>query len=130
MVKFYPLIIFRGLTDKNLKMAKFRFNQTLHLINSDNFMKDLFNDRNVLDAFEPLREIVQCNNVKYKKINSEVINMEFFDFLEQNDICLKDGYIKKEPDEFVEGVSLGDRLRYSFLFEDSDYFVNVQEDRI
>jgi hypothetical protein len=48
--------------------------------------------------------------------------MSFFDFLNDKDITVSDGYIKKEPDEIIEGVSLGDRLRYSLLFEESEYY--------
>jgi hypothetical protein len=52
--------------------------------------------------------------------------MSFFDFLNDKDITVSDGYIKKEPDEIIEGVSLGDRLRYSLLFEDSEYYSELQ----
>lgn len=56
---------FRGITDKNLKYAKYRFNQSFHLIGADNFLKDLFNDKNVLNTFEPLSSILSCSGVKY-----------------------------------------------------------------
>ena len=48
--------------------------------------------------------------------------MSFFDFFNEKDIVTETGYIKKEPDEIIEGISLGDRLRYSLVFEDSEYF--------
>lgn len=51
--------------------------------------------------------------------------MSFFDFLHEKDITTSDGYIKKEPDEIVEGVNLGDRLRYALLNEESDYFMDI-----
>lgn len=44
----------RGLTDHNLMIAKYRFNQSFHLIGADNFLKDLFNDKNVTNGFFPL----------------------------------------------------------------------------
>jgi hypothetical protein len=30
--------------------------------------------------------------------------MSYFDFLKEKNIALEDGYIKKEPDEYVDGV--------------------------
>ena len=58
-------------------------------------------------------------------MTSEIINMSFFDFLQEKNIALDDGYIKKEPDEYVEGVQLGDRLRYALLFEESEYYESI-----
>ena len=83
-----------------------------------------------MDTFEPLSNSLATKEVKYQRINSEIVNMSFFDFLEKADITMKGGYIKKELDEYVEGVQLGDRLRYAFLHEESEYYCNVQEDRI
>ena len=56
--------------------------------------------------------------------------MSFFDFFHEKNVCLEDGYIKKEPDEIVEGLSLGDRLRYALAWEDSEYFEALQDDAI
>lgn len=44
-------------------------------------------------------------------MKNEVINMSFFDFLHEKNITTADGYIRKEPDEYFEGIQLGDRLR-------------------
>lgn len=63
-------------------------------------------------------------------MNTDIVNMSFFDFLKENNIAVEDGYIKKEPDEYVEGVALGDRLRYALLYEESEYYEALQEDRI
>ena len=70
-----------GLTAENLKIAKFRFNQSFHLVNSDNFFKEMFNDRSILSSFPPVSYTLNCSGVKYKKLNSQVINMSFFDVL-------------------------------------------------
>lgn len=93
MVIIYLLQLFfnRGLTEKNLKFAKFRFNQNFHLIGVDNFFKDMFNDKSIISGFEPLNYITGCSGVKYKKLNSEVINVSFFDFLEEHNIVTPDG---------------------------------------
>lgn len=69
------------MNNENLKIAKYRFNQSFHLIGIDNFLKDLFNDKTVLGTFAPVSYTNSCSGVKYKKLNSQVINMSFFDVL-------------------------------------------------
>jgi len=87
-----------------LKVAKFRFNQTFHLVNADNFLKDMFNDRTILSSFAPVGYTLNCSNVKYKKLNSQVINMSFFDVLQEKQIVMSDGTIKGDFDEYHEGI--------------------------
>ena len=73
---------------------------------------------------------MSSTGVKYKKLNSDVINMSFFDFFYEKDIATEDGYIKKEMEEIYEGISLGDRMRKAILWEESDYYLELQEDKI
>ena len=56
--------------------------------------------------------------------------MSFFDFLKEKDIVIESGYIKKELEEMYEGISLGDRMRQAMLWEESEYYTELQEDRI
>ena len=56
--------------------------------------------------------------------------MSFFDFFLEKDITTADGYIRKEMEELFEGISLGDRMRKSMLWEDSEHYVELQEPRI
>ena len=88
-------------------------------------MRDLFNDKTILTTFEPVKYVPVCTGVKYKKLNSDVINMSFFDFFYEKDIATEDGYIRKELEELYEGISLGDRMRKSLLWEESDYFMEL-----
>ncbi len=118
------------MSEKNFKYAKYRFNQNFHLIGVDNFLKDLFNDKTILATFEPLSYTLGCSGVKYKKLNSEVINMSFFDFFEEADIINPDGYIRKELEEFVEGISLGDKMRRAMLWEDDEHYGDLQTEKI
>ena len=48
--------------------------------------------------------------------------MSFFDVLLENQITVESGYIRKEMDEWLEGMQLGDRLRYALAFEESEYY--------
>ena len=123
MVTFHLLTLStRGLNDKNLKFAKYRFNQNFHLIGIENFLKDLFNDKIITSSFEPLNSTLGCTAVKFKKLNAEVINMSFFDFFEEKDIINADGYIRKDLEEMFEGISLGDKMRRALLWEDDENY--------
>ena len=83
-IHFNYLIMIRGIQEgQNLLLAKYRFNQPFHLIGADNFLKDLFNDKNLLSTFHPVAATLSCSGVKYKKMNSSVINMSFFDVLKE-----------------------------------------------
>lgn len=56
--------------------------------------------------------------------------MSFFDFFLEKDITTSDGYIRKELEEIYEGISLGDRMRKAMLWEESDHYIALQEDKI
>ena len=101
-------------------MAKYRFNQNFHLIGADDFLKNMLNDKEILNTFEPLREIISCTGVKYKKLSSEVVNMSYFEFLKEKNIVMGDGEIKQELEEVYEGISLGNRLRKALLWEECE----------
>lgn len=73
-------LIYRGINiDKNLLLSKYQFNKTFHLIGAEEFLKDMFNDRNVVDSFGPLRGMSECTGVKFTQMNCNVLNMSFFD---------------------------------------------------
>ena len=109
---------------------KYRFNQPFHLIGADNFLKDLFNDKTVLGTFSPVNYTLNCHNVKYKKLNAEVINLAWFDFLIEKNIVMDDYRIKGDYDEYYEGIQLSDRLRKAMLWEESEFYCELQDDKI
>ena len=94
----------RGLQESSLLYTKYRFNQSFHLIGADNFLKDLFNDKTVLSSFGPVSATFGCSNVRYKKLNSQVINMAFFDVLKEKKVVMDDWTIKGDFDEWVDGI--------------------------
>lgn len=110
--------------------AKYRFNQSFHLIGADNFLKDLFNDKTVLSSFGPVAATFSCNSVRYRKLNSQVINMAFFDVLKEKKVVMDDWTIKGDFDEWVDGIQLSNRLRKALLWEESEYFLDLQEQSI
>ena len=85
-------------------------------------MRDLFNDKTVLSTFPPVAAALGCSSVKFKKLNSSVINMAYFDFLQEKKLVQADGSVKMDYDEWVDGIQLSNRLRKAMLWEESEYF--------
>jgi hypothetical protein len=74
--------------------------------------------------------IFNCSGVKYKKLSSEVINMAYFDFLKEKNIIMDNFDIKQDYDEYLDGINLGNRLRKALLWEESEFYPELQEDKI
>lgn len=110
-----------GLQD-SIQVCKFRFNKSFHLIGAEDFLKDLFNDSTVLRSFEPLRSLEKgkCSGVKFTHLNCNVLNMSFFDIFHELKVCSKDGHIRQNYEERLEGIVMGDRLRQVMLWEEYD----------
>lgn len=113
-----------GLSEKDMELSKFRFNQKFNQFNTDRFLKDLFNSAEFRAAMPALSAHFSStvDSVQSERLSTEVVNMGFFDILCERDITTQTGYIKKEPDEYLEGMQMGDRLRYSLAFQESEHY--------
>ena len=79
---------------KDIHIAKFRFNQQFRLVNSEEFLKQLFSSEDVQNAFKPLEGLKVCQGLTHKQINGTQMNMSFFDCFEETGIvCSGDGRI-------------------------------------
>ena len=107
-----------------MELVKFRFNKGFKLFDTDKFLTELLNSAEVRNAMPGFGAILPSavESVQYNKLSTEVVNMGFFDILGEKDITTTNGYIKKEPDEYLEGMVMGDRLRYALAFEESEYY--------
>lgn len=50
------------------------------------------------------------------------MNMGFFDTIHDEGLANREGAIRGEIEEVVEGMSLGDKLRQALGWEDSEYY--------
>ena len=84
-----------------LEVAKFRFNKTFHLVGADEFLKDLFNSKTVVQNFGPLygMESGKVTDVKHPQLNCNVLNMSFFDVFHETGVCTDDGTIRMDMEE-------------------------------
>ena len=94
-----------GLPNEKMELCKFRFNQGFNLFNTDRFIRDLLNSQEFRTAMPRFSGCLpqKVDSIEYDKLSTEVVNMGFFDVLVENDITTENGYIKKEPDEYVFG---------------------------
>lgn len=102
-----------GITDANQILGKYRFNRAFHLIGAEEFLKDLLNDRTVLSSFGPLRSLGagEATDFKFTHLNCNVLNMSFFDILQELNLVGTEGTIRQNYEERYEGIVLGDRVR-------------------
>ena len=115
---------FRGIkVGKDAHVQKFRFNQQFRLINAEEFLKQLLNDPQVQAHFLPVSNIGTCTDLTFKQVTCSVLNMSFFDILEQIGIVNEhNGLIRGAFDEWYEGMRLGDKLTQAFVWEDDENY--------
>ena len=113
-----------------MNLSGFRFNQGFNVFNTDKFVKDLLNSYEFRAAMPALASKIPevVDSVQYDRLTTEVVNMGFFDILWEKDIVTETGYIKKEPDEYLDGLQLGDRLRYALALNESEYYLCFDDD--
>lgn len=114
-----------------MELVKFRYNQSFTLFNTEKFLAELFNSAEFRAAAPGFSAILpeKVDTIEYSKLSTEVVNMGFFDILCDKDITTTTGYIKKEPDEYLEGMVMGDRARYALAFEESEFY-EIFDDKI
>ena len=121
---------------QNMELVKFRFNTSFELKDLQRFLKDLFNDPIVKKNFPPLTLVVlpdeqkEIENFKYKVLHTQATNMDLFDPLYENDIVTLDtGYIHQDYDQYVEDITVSDKLKQALLIEDSEPYGIFSQDQ-
>ena len=121
---------------KNMELVKFRFNTSFELKDLQRFLKDLFNDPIVKKNFPPLTLVIlpdeqkEIENFKYKVLHTQATNMDLFDPLYENDIVTLDtGYIHQDYDQYIEDITVSDKLKQALLIEDSEPYCVFSQDQ-
>ena len=94
-------------------MGKYRFNKAFHLIGAEEYLKDLFNSRDILTTFEALKGmgVGQCTGVKFTHMKCDVLNMAYFDIFQEINVVTDEGKIRQNYEERENDMVLSDRLR-------------------
>ena len=86
-------------------MRKFRYNQAFHPVGADEYLKHLLNSAVVRNNVPILNTIGDVTKVEFKQLNCNVINMSYFDFMEELGIVnAATAQLKGAFDEWVDGV--------------------------
>lgn len=72
----------------------------------------------------------KIESLSYKTMSCNVLNMAYFDFLEQLDLVnANTGHFKGAPDEWVDSIQLSTKLRQAMLWEDDENYCELQQDK-
>ena len=90
----------------NITLQKFRFNRNFQLIGADEFLKDLFNSSEVIRNFGPLMGLQpgECTGVKFTQMRCDVLNMSYFDILQEIGVISAAGDIRGNFEEIIDGI--------------------------
>jgi hypothetical protein len=121
---------------QNMELVKFRFNTSFQLKDLDRFLKDLFNDPTIKKNFPPISHIIPqkenqnlIENFKYKVLNTKAVTMDIFDVMyERNIVSAETGYIHQDYDQYVEDITVSDKLKQALLIEDSESYSIFEEE--
>jgi len=91
-------------------------------VGAEEFLKDLFNDRNVTESFGPLRGMSECSGVKFTHMTCDVLNMAYFDKFRELGLVTENGDIRQNYEERLDGIILSDRIRQALLWEETEDF--------
>ena len=116
--------------DQNFFVGKFRYNQVFYAVGADDFLKQLLNSPAAREALPLLAPLGDITDLSFKQMTCNVVNMNYFDIFEELQIVNPNtSMIQGCMDEFVNGMSLGDKLRTGLLFEDDENYPELQQDK-
>ena len=115
---------------QNMELVKFRFNTSFQLKDLDRFLKDLFNDPTIKKNFPPISHVIppgdqkEIEHFKYKVLSTKAVTMDIFDVMyERNIVSPETGYIHQDYDQYVEDITVSDKLKQALLIEDSESYM-------
>jgi hypothetical protein len=110
---------------QNMELIKFRFNINFDLKDLEKFLKDLMNDKTIRKNFEPLNNVTSnerkhIEKIKSIKLGTKSTSTDLFNPIYENGVCTRDGYIKKDYEEYYEEILIPEKLKQAILLEDSE----------
>lgn len=116
-----------------MELYHFRCEEAFNSMNSTGFILDFLNSdvvRRVISEINTGRKEQIISSVSYKELKTSAVTMALFDKLSENSIIDSRGYISKVMPDYKDGIEICDKLRESFLMEESEsYELWSSEDR-
>ena len=95
-----------------------------YAVGADDFLKQLLNSSAAREAMPLLQSLGgDVTDVSFRQLTCNVVNMSYFDFLEElNIVNANTSMIQGCMEEYVNGMALGDKLRTAMFFEEDENF--------
>ena len=72
----------------------------------------------------------EVTDVSFRHMTCNVINMSYFDFLEElNIVNPNTSYLQGCMDEWIKGIQCSDKLRHALLWEEDENYDELQQDK-
>mmetsp|Transcript_1705 Transcript_1705/g.3563 ORF Transcript_1705/g.3563 Transcript_1705/m.3563 type:complete len:247 (-) Transcript_1705:24-764(-) len=114
--------------ENNVYVKKFRYDEVFDDDKADAFLQSLFNSEPFRDAcggatrMGSWASFGEVKDIEYEKLNTTVLNMDFFDRLYKCGVFRESGQIVKCFDEYVDGLQCADEFRKCLVWEDGENF--------
>lgn len=97
-----------------------------YAVGADDFLKQLFNNPAVRESMPLIAPLGDVTDVSFRQMTCNVVNMSYFDFLEElNIVNPNTSMIQGCIEEYVNGIPLGDKLRTALLFDEDDNYCEL-----
>jgi len=116
----------------SMRVTRFRFDQKFQHYEFNDFLKDLFNDENVLAELQVLGDVRghwthlgqpgKCTEVKAEALQCKAVSMEFFDRLYECEAIRSSGSICGCVPEYVDQFTINSEVGKIMLMEDHDNY--------
>ena len=101
-----------------------------HAVGAEDFMKQLLNSDPAREALPLLQSLGEVTDVSFRQMNCTVVNMSYFDFLE--DLKIVNSHtasLQGCMDEYIYGIQCCDKLKTGLLFEEDENYDELQQDK-
>lgn len=116
--------------NEDLFVRRFRYNQVFYPVGAIEFLKHLLNSDAVRAQLPSLSTIGEVTDVSFKQMTCNVINMNYFDFLEELRIVNpQTATIQGCIEEYINNIPCGDKLRTALLFDEDENYEELQQDK-
>lgn len=108
-----------------MNLYHFRCEEAFNSLNPAGFIQDFLNSevvRGVISEINIGRKETILSQVNFKELRTSAVNMALFDKLTDNSVIDSRGYISKVIPDYKDGIEICDKLRESFLSEESESY--------
>lgn len=108
--------------EPGMVVKRYRVGQKITAGEEQQLFLDFFQNENVQrDLNLENQKLEHIDHVKFNRLRASVTSMSFFDKLEEKDVVTSSGYIRRQMDQFIAGLTVSDLLKDMMVNDDSEY---------